>query len=54
MITLGVIFKASEMMKEERKRVAIIGSGIAGLASCHILGEKYDVTIFEREATVRT
>ncbi|GMH67608.1 hypothetical protein TrVE_jg4743 [Triparma verrucosa] len=39
-------------MKEERKRVAIIGSGIAGLASCHILGEKYDVTIFEREATL--
>lgn len=39
-------------MSDDKPTVAIIGSGIAGLAATHILGKKYAVTIFEREATV--
>ncbi|KAI1420351.1 FAD binding domain protein [Xylaria sp. FL1777] len=40
---------------EPRLRVAIVGSGIAGLAAARILREKHDVTIYERgEPSVET
>lgn len=31
----------------DKKRVAIIGSGISGLTCAHYLAKQYDVTIFE-------
>lgn len=38
-----------------RLRVAIVGSGIAGLAAARILREKHDVTVYERgEPSVAT
>lgn len=33
-----------------RKRIAIVGSGIAGMASAWFLHHEYDVTLFEKEA----
>lgn len=32
-------------------KVAIIGGGISGLATAHLLKDRYDVTVFEREET---
>ncbi|GIU41765.1 amine oxidase [Shewanella sairae] len=32
---------------KQRKRIAIVGSGISGLTSAHILSKKHDVTVFE-------
>ena len=29
------------------KRIAVIGSGISGLVSCHLLSERFDVSLFE-------
>ncbi|KAF2972558.1 hypothetical protein GQX73_g904 [Xylaria multiplex] len=41
--------------KDTRLRVAIVGSGIAGLAAARILREKHDVTVYERgEPSVAT
>ncbi|MET3133979.1 putative NAD/FAD-binding protein [Oxalobacteraceae bacterium GrIS 1.11] len=34
-------------MKQTRKRIAIIGAGIAGLASAYFLNRKHDVVLFE-------
>lgn len=34
--------------KEDRMKIAIIGSGISGLASAYFLHKKYDITIFEK------
>lgn len=31
-------------------RIAIIGTGISGLTCAHLLGERHDVTVFERDA----
>ena len=37
---------------ETRKRIAVVGSGIAGLTAAYLLSRKHSVTIFERESTV--
>jgi predicted NAD/FAD-binding protein len=34
--------------KEDKMKIAIIGSGISGLASAYFLHKKYDITIFEK------
>ena len=33
------------------KRLAVIGAGISGLSTAHLLKDRYDVTIFEKEST---
>ena len=35
------------MERMQRRRIAVVGSGIAGLASAWLLGSRYDVTLFE-------
>ena len=40
------------MAPEERKQIAVIGSGIAGLVAAHLISRKHDVTLFEREKTL--
>ncbi|MBO1255272.1 FAD-dependent oxidoreductase [Alteromonas sp. 5E99-2] len=34
-------------MKDKRKRIAIVGSGISGLTAAYILNKKHDITVFE-------
>lgn len=37
----------------DRKRVCVIGAGIAGLATANVMGEdSFDVTVYEKEPTV--
>jgi predicted NAD/FAD-binding protein len=36
------------IQKEDKMKIAIIGSGISGLASAYFLHKKYDITIFEK------
>ncbi|HEY3764406.1 MAG TPA: NAD(P)-binding protein, partial [Gaiellales bacterium] len=33
-----------------RLRVAVVGSGVAGLTAAHIIGQTHEVTLFERDA----
>ena len=33
-------------------RIAVIGSGISGLASAYLLSEKYDITLFEKDSRI--
>ncbi|MEM9592798.1 MAG: FAD-dependent oxidoreductase [Acidobacteriota bacterium] len=35
------------MSGEDRKRIAIVGAGISGLVTAHLLHRRYDVTVFE-------
>ena len=35
-------------MKQERQRIAVVGAGVAGVVSAHILSRVHDVTLFER------
>lgn len=37
------------MVKEEMKKVAIIGAGVSGLSTAHFLKDRYKVTVFEKE-----
>ncbi|MEN8864910.1 MAG: NAD(P)-binding protein, partial [Akkermansiaceae bacterium] len=34
-------------MKFERKKIAIVGSGISGMACAHFLHPHHDITLFE-------
>ena len=38
--------------RRDAQRVAVIGSGIAGLTAAYLLSRKYSVTIYERESAV--
>ena len=38
-------------MEINMKRIAIIGAGISGLSTAHLLKDKYNVVIYEKEAT---
>jgi len=40
----------SPEMSRTRKRVAVIGGGISGLATCHLLAGRHSVTLFEERA----
>lgn len=35
-----------------KRRIAVIGAGISGVSSARIMGEKYDVTVFERKNSI--
>ncbi len=38
-------------MEMKRKNLAIIGAGISGLSTAHLLKDRYNVVVFEKEAT---
>ena len=38
-------------MEINMKRIAIIGAGISGLSTAHLLKDKYNVVVYEKEAT---
>ena len=38
------------MDRMQRQRIAVVGSGISGLASAWLLSRRYDVTLFEANA----
>ncbi|MEV5160636.1 FAD-dependent oxidoreductase [Streptomyces sp. NPDC053728] len=39
-------------MTRERRRTAVVGSGVAGLTAAHVLGKAHDVTLFEADERV--
>lgn len=41
-----------KILKNMTKKIAIIGSGISGLAASWLLNEKYDITLFEKNPTL--
>lgn len=38
-------------MEIRRNNIAIIGAGISGLSTAHLLKDRYNVVVFEKEAT---
>lgn len=38
-------------MEISRKNIAVIGAGISGLSTAHLLNDRYNVVVFEKEAT---
>ena len=47
-----VTASATLMDRVPRKRIAVVGSGVAGLSTAYLLSRTHEVHIFEREATV--
>lgn len=39
-------------MTGERRRTAVVGSGVAGLTAAHVLGKAHDVTLLEADERV--
>ena len=40
------------MLNPERKRIAVIGSGVAGMSAAWLLNRRHDVTVFEKESRI--
>ena len=40
------------MHKGEAKKIAVVGAGVAGLTATHLLRQKHDVTLIEKDARI--
>ena len=45
-------YPVASMNTPAEKRVAVVGSGIAGLTAAHLIARKHHVTLYERESTL--
>jgi hypothetical protein len=46
------IYSSTNMATQQRKRIAVVGSGVAGLSAAFLLSREHEVHVFEREATI--